>query len=189
MDKNIIDSYLSVKAPSSLKTRLDCLDTVQKPQKASMRKNLLRTVSSGIAACFLIAVVLTLALRTGKTDVNLTYGDTVIGETPVALTIGETAPASFGMRSINYSGIPFELSLGGKSKVSVSDGTLYVFNAKTEELVSVVTDITLSEDALVRWDISGIDNTGSALSVEANGETYVYLLTFENGEYYICLSD
>lgn len=189
MDKTVIDSYQSVKAPGSLKSRLDDLDTRLRFEKSLKRKKLLRTVSSGVAACFLIAAVLTLALRTGKNEVHLTYGDTVIGQTPVALSVDETAPAAFGMKSINYSGIPFDLSLGGESKVSVSDGTLYVFNAKTEELVSVVTDITLSEDTFVRWDISDTENPRPVLSVEANGENYVYLLTFENGEYYICLND
>lgn len=189
MDKTVIDSYKSIKAPSSLKARLDDLDTKLRLEKALKRKKLLRYVSSGIAACFLIAVVLTLALRTNKGEVRLTYGDTVVGTSPIALSSVETAPAAFGMKSITYSGIPFNVSVNGESKVSVSDGTLYVFDSKSEELVSVVTDITLSKDALVRWDVSGSEEPCPKLSVEADGKNYIYVLTFENGDYYIYLED
>lgn len=117
------------------------------------------------------------------------YSDTVIGVSPVALSIDDAEPTAFGMKRIVYSGIPLQLSLNTESKVSVSEGTLYVFDEKTEELVSVVTDITLSENAIVRWDVSGAESTSPKLSVEADGKSYVYLLTIEDSGCYICRFD
>lgn len=186
-DKKTVDTYKSIKAPDTLRQRVALLEIEKKLSEQTRKKRLLPIAVSGAAACFLAVMIIGLALRANSKDNALIYLGTVIGSDPVAIR-SEEAVASFGMSRVYQSGIPLELSVKSESKVSVSDGMLFVYDSKSGELISVVTHVTLSDDTDIRWDVSKIKTSLPELYVETKNERTVYALKTEDDEYFIYMT-
>lgn len=184
LDKNVTDSYNSIKAPESLRNSLYTLEAEAKNKKMLRRKQILRPVFS--AACLLVMLTVIIVFRMNGGENALIYGETVIGSEPVAIT-QEVARTAFGMERITQKGIPLEISVKDKSKISVSDGVLYVYDPKTEELISVVTHVTVSKDTQVRWDVTEAQTNSPRLYVETDRERTVYSLIYDEGGCFIAV--
>ncbi len=184
-EKELFESYREIKAPKSLREKVENTEAEIMLSRSIRKQKLLRGTLSAVAACFLIAVVLTVFLQGRIKEPVLLYGETKIGTEPVSISTEEEAAVAFAMKSISQSGIPFEIKTGRDSKVSVSDGILLIYDSN--ELVSVVTDVTVSKDTLVKWDVSEITVFPSTLSVESGKTTYVYTLNFEEEGYTVSL--
>lgn len=160
------EEYQSIHAPERLKMRV----------KKSISKPYYRPILSA-AACFVLITVLTVFSFRALTDadVALYYEGKTVSYTPVDV-IGNTAKAvAFGAKSITPSGIPLSVKAAKDTKISVSGGTVQIFDTKGT-LLFVGTDFTLSDDADVRWDISGL----------TQGE---YTLTLSDTVYTVSIDD
>ncbi len=188
-EQDFIRMYKDIKAPSSLH------DSVFKLEEDIMVKNkiksrrILRNLISGSAACFILITALTFFLNTKTSEPQVLYGGTVIGSEPVTIVSDEASAVSFGMKHISRSGIPLDISVKKEAKVSVSDGKLLVFDSKSGELLSVVTDITVDSDTSVKWDVSEITSEFSSLTLESEKIIAVYSLKFGDDGYTLCLTD
>lgn len=157
-DENQIAQYRSIKAPNHLKQRID--------RKLTSRHFELRTLSA-IAACFILITVASVFAFRGLTPdtILLTYNGQTVTEEQLSVSGSIAKAVDFGHKTITPSGIPLHVEASSDTKISVSDGSIQIFD-KNGELLSVGTDMTIDTPADIRWDVSELGSGVYTLAVD-----------------------
>ena len=170
--------YSSIKAPSHLQKRITNTLTVRRIEP--------RIVSA--AACIVLIAVMTVfsfGLLTPKT-VSVSYMGEPIGSQEISVSGSQARAVNFGEKTITPTGIPLYVTAVKDTKISVSGGSIQIFDEKGE-LLLVGTDLTLDTSGEIRWDVSDLPTGSYTLSLGA--QTYQVRIQTENGEMTIFKSE
>ena len=164
--------YAQIKAPKHLKHRIE--RTLAKPR---FEFKCLMTLAACIALVTVISVF-SFQQFVPKT-VSLSYlGDTVT-EQGVSVSNEVESAAAFGAKTIVPSGIPLYVQAVKDTKISVSGGSIYVFDGK-DELLQVGTNLTLDATSKIQWDVSDLPTGDYTLTLAT--QIYTVRIDAENGE-------
>lgn len=174
-DQNRIDEYRAMKAPARLKGRIE---------RTLMRNHFQPKGWMAVAACLAVVICATALslplLAPQKTGVI--YMGEEITSAKIAVS-GEIAKAvDFGEKTIVPAGILLDVRAQRDTKISVSGGTLHLFD-REGQLISVGTDLTVHSDSQLRWDVSDLPNGCYSLSLGA--QNYEISIDAENGGMFI----
>ena len=147
-DQNQINEYRSAKAPAHLKRQIE---------HSLIRSRIQAKRWVAAAACLAVVVCAgMLALQpAAPRRIAMTYLGQEIGGAKLAVSGGIAEAAVFGAKTIVPAGIPLEIQAAKDTKISVSGGTLHLFDGEGQ-LLSVGTDLTLDTTAQLRWDVSDL---------------------------------
>lgn len=147
-DQNQINEYRAVKAPAHLKRRIE---------HSLLRGRLQAKHWMAAAACLAVvfcAGIVSLQMLAPR-KITVTYLGQEIGAAKRAVSGGIAEAAKFGAKTIVPVGVPLEIQAARNTKVSVSGGTLHLFD-REGRLLSVGTDLTVDTAAQLRWDVSDL---------------------------------
>ncbi len=147
-DQNQINEYRAVKAPMHLKRRIE---------HSLVHSRLQPKGWMAAAACLAVVVcaaMLSLQILAPR-KIAMIYMDQEIGAAKLSVAGGTAEAAEFGAKTIVPAGIPLEIRVDRNTKISVSGGTLHLFD-REGQLLSVGTDLTVDTAAQLRWDVSDL---------------------------------
>lgn len=165
LDRNDIEAYRRITAPQTLQDKVMAL-AEESPKKAKVI-SIKRVLA---AAC--LAVVITAAsasLYAGEITVSL-YGNEV-SEGTVELVPGKA-------RGAEASGVTVEIEAHSKTELSVSGGTVEVYDRHTGAMIFSGTSGTFKGDVTVSWFVSPNDNERSC-EMKVSGFAQEYSLTLD----------
>lgn len=174
-DQNQINEYRAVKAPAHLKRRIE---------HSLIRSRLQPKGWMAVAACLVVVVcaaMLSLQMLAPR-KITMTYMDQEIGAAKLAVAGGTAKAAEFGAKTIVPAGIPLNVQAERNTKVSVSGGTLHLFD-REGQLLSVGTDLTVDTTAQLRWDVS--DLPSGCYTLTLGEKTYEISIDAANGAMFI----
>ncbi len=181
IDPKQVEAYRQLKAPDTLKQRvMESAEMRTEPLK--LKPRWFKTLG-GVACLVIVCVAAFFAMRpTSETEVL--YEGEPLSAQPVTIAPAMTAKAvPFGEKMVTPVGVPLEINLSTETKISVSAGELQVYEAGTGELLFVGTDLTADRDLTVRWDLSGVENASTELSLTDENHQAVYAITLDaNGD-------
>ena len=150
MVEKMLESYNKISAPEHLKARIE--KTASRPQFT------IKTLSA-LAACFALVITLSVfslyLLR--PAGISLSYNGQEITQSEISVFENTASAVAFGSKTITPTGVPLYVKADKNTKISVSGGSMQIFGENTDDLLFVGTDFTLSGNANVRWDTSGLE--------------------------------
>lgn len=108
-----------------------------------------------LAACFVLVIVFSVFAVGNFGDLSVSvYGKTLTSESMV-LSDSEIEPIAYSVepRTLGRTNVPVELEVSGETAISVSEGMMKVYDAKTEEELYAGTEFTAVEDVLIHWTV------------------------------------
>ena len=133
-DSKDIAAYQKISAPASLREKVISSCTEERNHSWTQSR-VLRTVSS-LAACFILVICFSV-MAIGN------LGSAGVSVSGKALDAGETRTISGGIaplsaRTLSYVDVPIAIDVKGDTKITVSDGILYVLDGKKGEISATV---------------------------------------------------
>ncbi|MBS4960500.1 MAG: hypothetical protein KHZ62_06750 [Clostridiales bacterium] len=187
MIKKDLEAYRNIKAPAELRERVMRLEQEAKFQKRDTARNFIHTKSLATIVCAAVICLVFFTSFGTKGEVLLLFQGTPIEANPTVIAANNPQMATRHMAGM--SGISLELQTKQKTKISVSGGTISLFNL-TGELLQDGIEVEFSGDALLWWDVSGTDEATLSLTLKTDTEDLTYILTTSgNGEYILQKSE
>lgn len=174
------EAYKSVKASDALRERIlfEAEETAFAEKKSFISVINRKAAAFAAAACaaVIIGVGAISALTSDAGGVSLYYCGSPVGEEAVTIEARGAQAVSFGAKSVTTSGLPLELKIDGRTKISVTDGEMQIFDSETDELLFVGTDFTASENVTVYWNLSDVTEEVPCILVDTEKEYSIYTL-------------
>ena len=168
-DKKTVDAYRSISAPDELKEKVMASCLVEKTsEKRSFFGNM--RMYATLAACFVLVIVFSVFAVGNFGDLSVSvYGKTLTSESMV-LSDSEIEPIAYSVepRTLGRTNVPVELEVSGETAISVSEGMMKVYDAKTEEELYAGTEFTAVEDVLIHWTVDA-DEAAKHFEMTING--------------------
>ncbi len=177
-DKNEIEKYQNIKAPASLKTRIE--DSIYQenfktvPEKRFSFNQLIRTFSAVAACLVLVAVVMTVWL-TNQNYADLYLNGEEITSSRMAIEPDAAPVAHIGEEARMKSTIafPLEIKVKGDAEIAVSGGELFKY--EDGEPISCGITFKCSADTEISWVVENQIKT-YIMTVKSNGSEVIYIL-------------
>ncbi|MBR6651484.1 MAG: hypothetical protein IKL36_08780 [Clostridia bacterium] len=179
LDDKYVKAYKSIKTTDALKERIkDQADVTFRNEKGRSNLILRKITAVSVAACAALAIGIgTFTTFFGPSGrVEVLYNDSVITEKANNIKESGAKAVSFGRESLTTSGLPLEIKTDVVTKVSVTEGELYIFDESYDELLFIGTNFTTSKDVLVYWNLSGATESELMLIIDSDNEHSVYTL-------------
>ena len=182
-DEKEIAAYRSIAAPQDLKDKVLSSCTAQTPKRRDLRK--LSRVISALAACLVLATVLTTYAVGNYTSLDVAVSDRVLNEdSSLAFTAQDNGIAVAMHREVPVTTVPF--TFDGHATLRVSGGVMNVI--ENGEIVYIGTEYETNGKTLVHWTVSG-DETSQTLEMTVIGrfktETIVLHYDEANGAWIV----
>ena len=162
-DEKEIAAYRSISAPSDLRDKVLSSCMAETPKRNDLRR-MTRMISS-IAACLLLATVLTTYAFGSYGDLNVSVSDRILNEeSSLTFTTQDKGIAVAMYREIPVTTIP--LTFDGHATLRVSGGTMNVI--EDGEILYTGTEYATDGKTLVHWTVSG-DETSHPLKMTVSG--------------------
>lgn len=179
LNQKYIHEYKNIKAPSDLKKKIlaDC-----KERESRQMGHIISTaVSNGrfvkslsaIAACLVLVFVAYTSIISTQNTIQLSYGDTVISESPIKTETG-VAKALYSQTTE----ITLQLKTNSYSEISISHGELFKLNTEGEQ-TACGNKISTKENIAFIWNT---DNTQAKQELTITQDKKVTVYVFEVSE-------
>ncbi len=178
-DSKDIAAYQKISAPANLKEKVFSSCTEERNHSWTQSRTL-RTVSS-LAACFILVICFSM-MAIGNLG---SAGVSVSGKT---LDAGETRTVSGGIaplsaRTISCVDVPIEIDVKGDTKISISNGVLYVLDGEKGEISATVLSGTVYQtdtDTSFVWTVGAeAEETKFTMTVESLLAKEIVTLTYD----------
>lgn len=160
--ENQIKAYKSISAPEELKQKVLAMEESRK--KPSFKVRNLGVYA--VAAC--LVIVMSLPGIFGGSDLSAKIYGAEIGSEPIAFSTANEGVAILDARTMPGVSVDIELETEKDVEVTVSEGTVLLFDAETGQAQS---DTVLRGKALTRWSIDAPEEE----------KTYEMALKFQGG--------
>ncbi len=174
-DEKEIAAYRNISAPSDLRDKVLSSCMAETPKRNDLRK--FTRVISSIAACLLLATVLTTYAFGSYGDLDVSVSDRVLNEeSSLTFTTQDNGIAVAAHREIPVTTIP--LTFDGHATLRVSGGVMNVI--EDGEISYIGTEYATDGKTLVYWTVSG-DETSQALEMTVIGrfKTETIILAYD----------
>lgn len=180
-DKKQRDAYGSIKAPDALKSKI--LDNCRESTVIRKNKKYTSHIVSA-AACFVFVLGVLFAVRHTDHDVNISVDGYSLADRPVVVHVRDDAEYHNREITPGAVNIPVSIDRSGEVYVSVNDGTLYVTDKLSGDILYVGSEYVGDSDEIIHWTIE-INKAGySAELVARSGHNEVRMVVeydHENG--------
>lgn len=193
IDKKSIEVYKSIKAPDSIKERIQFFESeackVQDCQETGVRKqSLVRTFRPviGLAACLTLVVGIAMPLANSQAGDDIFINGTKVGKNPICISKqGEDKVAT--ARMMDLITVPINLNQED-AEMSVTSGNLQLL-ADSGEVVEEAPTIQKEDGQSVYWILDGLEFDEPVLTVKTKECKMTYQAYKEDtsGLYYITL--
>lgn len=186
-DSRDIAAYQKISAPASLKEKVFSSCTEERSQHGAQYR-VLRTVLS-LAACFILVICFSM-VAIGN------LGSAGVSVSGKALDAGETRTISGGIaplsaRTLSYVDVPIAIDVKGDTKITVSNGILYVLDGKKGEISETVISGTvyrIETDTSFVWTVGAeAEEKRFTMTVESLLNKEIITLTYDEntGEWHL----
>ena len=180
-DKKVVDAYQNIKAPDELKEKVLSSCTAS---KARERKSLMKNMKllSSLAACLILAVAFSVFAMRSSGGVSVSVRGRALASEPVELSELNISPALYSAepRAFYEADVPVEVRVTGKTRISVSDGTMQISDADTGEVLFTGSEFTTEKDVLIHWIVNNVAQTEQfEMLIESHKEDFVLILSYD----------
>ena len=167
----LIREYQEVKAPEGLEEKVRTYSLKKCAAKQMQQR---RMFYMGVAAAICCVTLLSaFLLREQKIEISV-YG-TVISEQPIQSSKQEKGIAVVRESMADSQMIPVELEVCGKTKISVSDGTMRLFDADNEQISASTEEIWIENPVRVEWSLSAKENRKYEMMLQNEKMKKIYI--------------
>lgn len=179
-DQKEIDAYRKISAPADLRDKVLSSCAEQTPRKRDPRVYM--RWGSSIAACFVLAMVLTVFAAGGYGNVSVSLSDCELEKEQSVVYVPNGGVQGISMyRELAETVIP--LSLDGHAELSVSDGFMNIMKTDTDEILYVGTEYSMDGKTLVHWTVCA-DDTAHVFEMTVRGifDTEKIILSYDESD-------
>ena len=130
-----------------------------------------------VAACFVLVVCTVLFVQQKNGIEVFLYGNT-ISQNPVAIDSPDMASSQVRYSSQKIITIPLEIKLDKKSSLEAGEGTIEVYCAKTNELLSSGNACEAEGSVIVEWKVENL-KTDETYFLKIDSDAVVLMLSYD----------
>lgn len=157
-------------------------DLIEAADKMPERKRVSRRMTAliAIAACFVFAVSIAF-MASNAQQIQITIDGTPIGDQPLVLADPVTFARIPQDNLITFT-IPLEISVKGKTTITISSGTMQVFDKKTGDLLYEGDRFEADTYVIVSWTLTTEHSDGRfEMALEGLKENCLLKLVYNSG--------